>query len=133
MVILSTGWDSAPMKKMIAAAVLSAEMHPERVGERITAMRICLGLNKADFADTVEIDRSTLTKVEAGTKGLDIVAAARIADMFGFGLDYIYRGIMTDAPDHLRARAMTEIHAARMDKLAKKSTATAGRTSSASA
>jgi transcriptional regulator with XRE-family HTH domain len=114
---LSTRAEGAPMKKMIQAAMLAAEMHPERVGERVTALRTCLGKSKAEFADSLGLDRSSLTKIEAGTKGLDIVVGARVADLYGFGLDFIYRGVLTDAPESLRSRILVEIHAAQAEKL----------------
>lgn len=116
MAILSTGADTGPMKKMIAAAVLSAEMHPDRVGERITAIRETLRLSKAEFADRLSLDRSSLTKIEAGTKGLDIVVGARIAELYGYGLDFIYRGTMTDVPETDRPTILAELHAARTTK-----------------
>jgi transcriptional regulator with XRE-family HTH domain len=117
MVFFSIGAEVAPMKKMVEAALLSAEMHPDRVGERVTALRTSLGQSKAEFADSIGLDRSTLTKVEAGTKGLDVVVGARIAEIYGFGLDFIYRGVMTDVPDALRSRVMVDLHAARTEKL----------------
>jgi transcriptional regulator with XRE-family HTH domain len=106
-----------PMKRMIQSSLLAAEMHPDRVGERITAMRNCLGMSKAAFADAIGLDRSSMSKVEAGNKGLDIVVAARIAEIYGFGLDYTYRGVMTDAPESHRLRIMAEIHAARAARI----------------
>jgi transcriptional regulator with XRE-family HTH domain len=108
---------SPRMKRMIQSALLAAEMHPDRVGERVTAMRNCIGMSKATFADAIGLDRSSMSKVEAGTKGLDIVVASRIAEIYGFGLDYIYRGVMTDAPEEYRLRILTEIHAARAARL----------------
>jgi transcriptional regulator with XRE-family HTH domain len=105
------------MKKMIAAAFLSSEMHPDRVGERVTALRMALHLSKAEFADALGLDRSSLTKIEAGKKGLDIVIGAKIAEMYGFGLDFIYRGQLTDAPEGQRSIVLGEIHAARTAKL----------------
>lgn len=105
------------MKRMIQSALLAAEMHPDRVGERITAMRNCLGLSKAAFADAIGLDRSSMSKVEAGNKGLDVVVAARIADLYGFGMDYTYRGVMTDAPEKYRLRLMSEIHSARAERV----------------
>ena len=119
MAFLSTGADCPPMKKMVQAALLSAEMHPNRVGDRITAIRVALGQSKAQFADSLELDRSTLSKVEAGQKGLDIIVGARIAEMYGFGLDFIYRGTLTDVPETLRVRILAEMHTARAEKLAK--------------
>jgi transcriptional regulator with XRE-family HTH domain len=105
------------MKKLGAAAFLSAEMHPDRVGERVTAMRMALHLSKAEFADAIGLDRSTLTKVEAGKKGLDVVLGAKIAEMYGYGMDYIYLGTLTDVPEGQRSIVLSEIHAARTAKL----------------
>lgn len=112
------------MKTLIQNALLSAEMHPDRVGERITAMRMALGQNKAQFADSLTLDRSTLTKVEAGKKGLDIAVAVRIAEMYGFGLDYTYRGILTDAPEALRSELIAALHATRFEKFEAKARST---------
>lgn len=105
------------MKKLIAAALLSPEMHPDRVGERITALREAFGKSKAEFADSIDFDRSTLTKVEAGIRTLDIAVGARIADIYGAGLDYIYRGMITDAPEALRATILAGIHAAKTARM----------------
>ncbi len=105
------------MKKLVAAAFLASEMHPDRVGERITAMRMALHLSKAEFADAIGLDRSTLTKVEAGKKGLDVVVGAKIAEMYGYGMDFIYRGTLTDVPEGQRSIVLSEIHAARTAKL----------------
>jgi transcriptional regulator with XRE-family HTH domain len=114
---LSIGYQVHGMKKMIVAAFLSSEMHPDRVGERVTALRMAQHLSKAEFADTIGLDRSSLTKVEAGKKGLDIVVGARIAEMYGYGLDFIYRGTLTDVPEGQRSTVLSEIHAARTAKL----------------
>jgi transcriptional regulator with XRE-family HTH domain len=101
------------MKKMIASALLSPEMHPDRVGQRVTVLREALGLSKAQFADSIGLDRSTLTKVEAGLKGLDIASGAKIADMYAAGLDYIYRGVTSDLPVEMRPRIMAALYALR--------------------
>lgn len=93
---------SKPMKN-IAINAIPRESRPERVGPRVIAMRETLKLSKAEFADSIGLDRSTLTKIEKGAKGLDIAMAERIAVLYGFGLDYIYRGDLDDIPNHLRA------------------------------
>jgi transcriptional regulator with XRE-family HTH domain len=77
-------------------------MRPEIVGKRITALRETLAMSKAQFADSLPMDRSSLTKVEQGTMGLDIALGVQIANLYGFGLDFIYRGDLSDVPlDHL--------------------------------
>lgn len=94
-----------PMKNMALNAI-PRESRPERVGPRITALRDALDLSKAEFADSIELDRSTLTKIENGLTGLDIAMAERIAVLYGFGLDYIYRGDLNDIPFSLRAQVL---------------------------
>lgn len=118
--VFSNAAQPSGMKKLVAAAILSPEMHPDRVGERITAIRETLNMTKAAFADSIALDRSTLTKVEAGTKGLDIAMGAKIADLYGIGLDFIYRGILSDAPLEIRAALAENMHAARTAKAAAK-------------
>ena len=109
--------EPAPMKKLLLSALISPEMHPDRVGERITALREALGLSKAEFADSLQLDRSTLTKVEQGSRGLDVVVGARIADLYNAGMDYIYRGQLSDVPEPLRPKVMAYTHSARAARL----------------
>lgn len=80
-----------------------------RVGPRVFALRETVGLSKAEFADTVGVDRSSLTKIEKGQAGLDIAVGERIAVMFGFGLDFIYRGDLSDVPLNLRNDLMKNL------------------------
>lgn len=99
------------MDKMANRLVPEAS-RPERVGPRITALRETLALSKAQLADSIELDRSTLTKVEAGAVGLDLRKAIAIAEKYGFGLNYIYRGDVSDVPDRLRALLLVKMHEA---------------------
>jgi transcriptional regulator with XRE-family HTH domain len=88
--------------KKVMSQLIPRESRPERVGPRITAMRETLGLSKAQLADSIELDRSTLSKVEKAATGLDIAHGERIAALYGFGLDFIYRGDLSDVPLDLR-------------------------------
>lgn len=101
--IFSIDHDPVVMKKIVES-LIPRESSPSRVGPRISGLRTVLGLSKAEFADSIELDRSTLTKVEKGEKGLDIAKGERIADLYGFGLDFIYRGDLSDVPLDFRAR-----------------------------
>lgn len=85
-----------------ASKMLPRESRPERVGPRITALRETLKMSKAQFADAVGLDRSSLTKIEKGKAGLDIVIGERIATLFRVDLDFIYRGELSDIPSDLR-------------------------------
>ncbi|WP_118136398.1 helix-turn-helix domain-containing protein [Oceanicella sp. SM1341] len=80
------------------------ESRPERVGPRVTALREALGLTKAEFADSIELDRSSLTKIENGKKELTLRTAENIAVLYGVGMDFVYRGDLSDAPLDLRSR-----------------------------
>lgn len=115
--VFSSAPDVAHMKKLVSAALLSPEMHPARVGERIAALREALRLSKAEFADSIQLDRSTLTKVEAGNRGLDIAVGAKIAELYGAGLDFIYRGVLSDLPLELRPTVAAQIHAVRSGRV----------------
>lgn len=95
--------------KKVAEFLIERESRPERVGPRITAIRETLHLMKAEFADTIGLDRSTLTKVENGVTGLDIAKGERIASLYGFGLDFIYRGDLSDVPLDLRPELMAQL------------------------
>lgn len=110
MEIFSANADAAPMTKARLETLLSPEMRPERVGARVTAMRETLGLSKAQFADAVGIDRSALTRIEKGEEGLSISKAGMIADLYDFGLNYIYRANINDTPIALRPQLLVELH-----------------------
>lgn len=100
------------MKKVLEK-LIERESDPARVGPRVTALRETLGLSKAQFADSIELDRSSLTKIERGTAGLDIQSGERIAVLYGYGLDFIYRGDLTDVPQDARPQLMVNLLSAR--------------------
>lgn len=85
-----------------APIVLTPEMDPVRIGQRVTALRETLRMRKAQLADSIGLDRGSLTKIEKGDFGLDIAKAVNIAQLYGFGLDFIYRGDIDDVPPQLR-------------------------------
>lgn len=92
---------STPMKKILEK-LIESEARPNRVGPRITALRETLALSKAQFADSLALDRSSLTKIEKGEMGLDIAVGVVISERYGVGLDFIYRGRLDDVPVSLR-------------------------------
>lgn len=93
----------------VLSILIPAEARPEKVGPRITALREALGLSKAQFADSIELNRSTQTKVEAGKEGLDISKAIAISTVYGVGLDFTYRGELSDLPLDLRPKVMANL------------------------
>lgn len=104
MEIFSSMVDFLPMRKPKLETLLAPEMRPERVGKRVTAMREALGLTKAQFADSVGIDRSALTRIEKGEEGLGIAKAAMIAGLYDVEMDFTFRGKLSDVPASLRPK-----------------------------
>lgn len=93
------------MKKRVAE-ILFGEARPERVAPRLIALRETLSLSPSEFADSVGLDRSSLTKIEAGERGLPVGKAVAICNLYGVGLNYIYRGDLSDMRHDLRQRMM---------------------------
>ena len=96
------------MKKTMGK-LIERQSHPDQVGPRVTALREALELSKAEFADSIELDRSSLSKIEKGNAGLDIAVAERIAGLYGCGLDFIYRGDFSDLPRNLHANVVQRL------------------------
>lgn len=94
--------------KKLANRLLDRRSRRDRVGPRVTAIREALELSKAEFADSLDLDRSSLTKIEKGEAGLDIAVGEAIADLYGIGLDFTYREDFGDLPDEL-GRKIREI------------------------
>lgn len=105
--------DFLAMTKSKLEALLPPEMNPTRVGARVTAMREVLRLAKGKFADSIGLDRSALTRIEKGDEGLGIAKAVIISDIYGFGLNYLYRGDLSDTPLQLRSSLLNELHTLR--------------------
>ena len=105
MEFFSTTAQTSRMKKMLGK-LIERQSHPDKVGPRITALRDALGLSKAEFADSIELDRSSLSKIEQGKAGLDIAVAERISALYGCGLDFIYRGEFSDLPRDLHSNVV---------------------------
>lgn len=96
------------MKKMLEK-LIDKEGRPDRVGLRIAAIRQAKGMTKAEFADSIRLDRSSMTKVEAGAMGLDIAVAMNIASLYGAGLNFIYRRDLTDLQPTLLASVLKNL------------------------
>lgn len=71
---------------------------PIAVGERLARLRDYHGINQGDFADSVNIDRSSYSKIERGTKALKADMAFAIAERWGVSMDFLYRGRLDELP-----------------------------------
>ncbi|HCO91080.1 MAG TPA: XRE family transcriptional regulator [Alphaproteobacteria bacterium] len=68
------------------------------VAERLQRIREFHDLSQGAFADSVNIDRSSYSKIEKGTKPLKAEMAYAIAEKWGVSMDFIYRGRLTELP-----------------------------------
>lgn len=74
---------------------------PDRVAERLEAIRLALGLTGKDFAHSFGCDPSSYSKIIRGEKPLKADMGYAIAERWGVPMDYLYRGRLTDLPESL--------------------------------
>lgn len=68
------------------------------VAERLTAYRLSLGLNKADFATSLDISEQSYGSFENCTRDLSLTAAKKLYKHYGLSLDFLYFGGEAMAP-----------------------------------
>jgi transcriptional regulator with XRE-family HTH domain len=76
------------------------------VGARLDAVRAATGLDKGVFADTVDIDASSYSKIIKGEKPLKIDMGFRVAERWNVSLDFLYRGSLDGLPSSLSAKVI---------------------------
>lgn len=92
----------------------SPRLHPYEppvVAARLRAVRAALGVNKANFADAIGVDRSSYTKIEKGEKPLLPSAAYRIFELYGVDMNFIYLGQVGGLPVRLSSLVMSHLSA----------------------
>lgn len=82
-------------------------MSMDRVAERLEALREAIPMPKGEFADSIEIDRSSYSKIIRAEKPLKIEMGFVISERWGVTLDYLYRGSLFNLPDKY-AKAIIE-------------------------
>jgi len=70
------------------------------VGARIAASRKALGLSQDDLAEKVELDRTAITKIEAGRRHISSLELVRLADVLGRPLEWF----VSDPPASIISR-----------------------------
>ena len=81
----------------------------EKSGERIQKLRIQHGYTQEEFARTLNIDRSNLSRIESGRRGCSLDLLVQLSSIFGVTLDYIVFGqdkqdwITVDSRDRIKA------------------------------
>lgn len=79
------------------------------VARRLEAVREALGLSKAEFADRLEIDRSSYSKIELGKKPLLVKDAMRVYQLYGVDLNFLYLGQIASLPSHLSSQITSHL------------------------
>lgn len=64
----------------------------KRSGERIRQLRKEIGYTQESLAQTLNIDRSLLSHIEAGKRGCSIDLLIRLSDVFNVSLDLLVLG-----------------------------------------
>jgi transcriptional regulator with XRE-family HTH domain len=66
---------------------MSTKLSQKQIGERIAGLRKRKGLSQEDLAKSVGISRSSLTQIELGNRGIDIMEIQRLAIKLNFSID----------------------------------------------
>lgn len=85
--------------------------HPSRVAPRIEAVRMALGLNRSEFADRIDVDRSSFTKIADGKKPLLPRDAYKIYELWGVDMNFLYLGQIRDLPPSLSSKIISHLKA----------------------
>ena len=64
----------------------------KQCGERIQQLRIQHGYTQEEFAKTLNVDRSNLSRIESGRRGCSLDLFVQLSSIFGVTLDYIVFG-----------------------------------------
>lgn len=78
-------------------------------GERIQQLRIQHGYTQEEFAKVLNIDRSSLSRIESGRRGCSLDLLVQLSATFGVTLDYLVFGpdkpdwVTNDSRDRLKA------------------------------
>jgi transcriptional regulator with XRE-family HTH domain len=96
-------------EKLLPLPVL-AEMRPERIGHRLKLIRLAAGLQPAQMADLLGIERTYWSRFEGGKRPVTESVAALIVERFGVTLDFIILGRWDRLPFEL-AQQMRAIEA----------------------
>lgn len=59
----------------------------KQIGQRVTKLRKMKGLSQEDLAKSVKISRPSLTQIELGNRGVDILELQKLSLVLGFSLD----------------------------------------------
>lgn len=67
---------------------MSKQLSPKEIGKRIAELRKIKGLSQEDLAKRVNISRPSLTQIELGNRGVDILEMQNLSLVLAFSLDH---------------------------------------------
>ncbi len=68
---------------------MKLELSHKEIGQRIMGLRKIKGLSQEDLAERTELSRTSLTQIELGKRGVDVMELYRLSSILGFSLDEI--------------------------------------------
>lgn len=61
------------------------------IAENIKAKRLALGMTQEELASIVEVQRTMIVQLERGTKGLSLILAKKLSDVFNCTIDELVK------------------------------------------
>ncbi|ABF64369.1 transcriptional regulator, XRE family [Ruegeria sp. TM1040] len=83
---------SANRSQTTGKTSFSNEMRPERIGYRLGLLRRALGLQPAEIADLLGIERTYWSRTEGGKRAASKELAALLVERFGVTMDFVILG-----------------------------------------
>lgn len=88
----------------------------DKVGERLTAARMALGLKAIDVCKAIGVAQNTYSHWENGERLMDTTAAARFCTMFPITMDWLYIGRTDGMEASLRQQMLAALDAIRRQR-----------------
>lgn len=61
------------------------------IAENIKAKRLALGMTQEELASIVEVQRTMIVQLERGTKGLSLILAKKLSEVFNCTIDELVK------------------------------------------
>lgn len=78
--------------KILRLEIIHMSYDMKKCGKRIQQFRIQCGYTQEEFAKTLNIDRSTLSRIESGTRSCSLDLLIQFSELFTISLDYLILG-----------------------------------------
>lgn len=97
-------WPMINAQEKLLSETTYSEMRPEKIGRRLTLLRLALGMEKSEIADALGIERTYWSRFENGKRALSDTTAALLCDRFNVTLDFLILGRWNTLPFELATR-----------------------------